>query len=328
MILPYSLGPAVRIRVPTMRAPCTKVPGMLVSSLRHLTGCATGRFSQIYLPGSHCWSETCSARLAGIRLQSASTSVAVTVGEITSRLNSPLPFAFNHLPGIDPWQRRAGTTLPVTGIKTLPGLHGTATQETTTVRQHWLSMTSIPPIICHPHLTSADKLKRRSSNLSNVLRIMIRGRGIGERRCHTTPPTRLETEAIRKTPPPTEGKFRKLWRQYGYVAVGVHLTIYASVLAGLYVLFSRSKFAHEYLNSVQGKVRDWGFYNFIRNISFGMINLDHGSIDPKAGAFASAWVAAKFTEPLRLILTLALTPRVARALGRAPPKVRRKRGAM
>ena len=39
---------------------------------------------------------------------------------------------------------------------------------------------------------------------------------------------------------------------------------------------------------------------------------------PTVGAFAVAWVAAKFTEPIRLVVTFFLVPRIARRLGRAP----------
>lgn len=41
-------------------------------------------------------------------------------------------------------------------------------------------------------------------------------------------------------------------------------------------------------------------------------------VNSKTGTFLLAWVATKFTEPLRLALTLAITPRIARFVGRAP----------
>jgi hypothetical protein len=40
-----------------------------------------------------------------------------------------------------------------------------------------------------------------------------------------------------------------------------------------------------------------------------LIDLDN--LNPKASNFAVAWILAKFTEPLRLPVTLWLTPRVA-----------------
>lgn len=42
---------------------------------------------------------------------------------------------------------------------------------------------------------------------------------------------------------------------------------------------------------------------------------------PNVGAFAVAWVAAKFTEPIRLVATFFIVPRIARYLGRAPAKI-------
>jgi hypothetical protein len=48
---------------------------------------------------------------------------------------------------------------------------------------------------------------------------------------------------------------------------------------------------------------------------------DQYEIHPSSGALAVAWVTAKFTEPFRLVLTIYLIPKIARRLGRAPPKV-------
>lgn len=45
-------------------------------------------------------------------------------------------------------------------------------------------------------------------------------------------------------------------------------------------------------------------------------------VNAKTGTFLIAWVATKFTEPLRLALTLAITPRIARLVGRAPKLIK------
>lgn len=39
-----------------------------------------------------------------------------------------------------------------------------------------------------------------------------------------------------------------------------------------------------------------------------------------AGTFALAWIMTKFTEPVRLGVSVAVVPSVARAVGRVPPK--------
>lgn len=48
---------------------------------------------------------------------------------------------------------------------------------------------------------------------------------------------------------------------------------------------------------------------------FGAMAEDH-----RARSFVLAWATCKVLEPLRLIASIAVTPRVARALGRAPSK--------
>ena len=46
----------------------------------------------------------------------------------------------------------------------------------------------------------------------------------------------------------------------------------------------------------------------------------HRATSPNAGKFMFAWLLTKFTEPVRAVATAAVTPTVARALGRAPAK--------
>jgi hypothetical protein len=50
-------------------------------------------------------------------------------------------------------------------------------------------------------------------------------------------------------------------------------------------------------------------------------HMDLQRVNSKTGSFVIAWVATKFTEPLRLAITLAITPRIARLVGRAPKKI-------
>lgn len=49
------------------------------------------------------------------------------------------------------------------------------------------------------------------------------------------------------------------------------------------------------------------------------LELEH--VNSRTGSFLLAWIATKFTEPLRLAVTLAITPRIARFLGRAPKRM-------
>ena len=51
-------------------------------------------------------------------------------------------------------------------------------------------------------------------------------------------------------------------------------------------------------------------------------------VNAKTGSFLLAWIATKFTEPVRLALTIAMTPRIARFLGRAPKLPPKKPGKL
>lgn len=42
--------------------------------------------------------------------------------------------------------------------------------------------------------------------------------------------------------------------------------------------------------------------------------------NPSVANFALAWIMTKFTEPVRAVATLAVVPRIARALGRGLPR--------
>ena len=80
----------------------------------------------------------------------------------------------------------------------------------------------------------------------------------------------------------TREKLKVLLEEYGRVAIGTYLVIWLSVLGGFAIAIA-SGFRTE---STQGG----------------------------AGVLLGAWVATKLTQPLRIGVTLALTPIVAAAL--------------
>ena len=49
-----------------------------------------------------------------------------------------------------------------------------------------------------------------------------------------------------------------------------------------------------------------------------ILHFDPSELNPKTGQFGVAWVLTKLTEPLRLLVAVAITPRIARLLGRVP----------
>ena len=102
-----------------------------------------------------------------------------------------------------------------------------------------------------------------------------------------------------------------VWERYGWTAVGTHFGVYFATLAGLTsavdqgLLGADADERREAVDKVAGaleRVAPARAVDFVKE-------------SPAAGAFAVAWVAAKFTEPVRLVVTLFLVPRVAAVRG-------------
>lgn len=106
---------------------------------------------------------------------------------------------------------------------------------------------------------------------------------------------------------PKPNAFKRLWRQYGLVGVGTYLGVYVVTLGGLYAVVKTGELVPENVMELAQRL-DW----FVR--------FDSGLLNKKTGDFALAWIATKFTEPLRLALTIAITPSVARLVGRHFPR--------
>ena len=85
-------------------------------------------------------------------------------------------------------------------------------------------------------------------------------------------------------------RFRDLILEYGIIALVVHYVIFAIAIGGFYLAI-RSGWQP---TSTAGSVGTWG----------------------------AAYIAAKITQPLRIVATLALTPLVARVYERLTGKVR------
>lgn len=79
-------------------------------------------------------------------------------------------------------------------------------------------------------------------------------------------------------------RMKGMLAEYGGVALGVYLVLFAAVLAGFAVAIS----AGVEVESAAGSV----------------------------GTLAAAWLATKVTQPLRILATLAITPLAARVLRR------------
>lgn len=126
--------------------------------------------------------------------------------------------------------------------------------------------------------------------------------------------------ASKVSPPgaePEKMTFSLLWKRYGAITIVTHFSVYFLTVAGLYVGVNNGLLGNdpverkEAVESVANKLEP-----YIPEKATNMIRES-----PSVGAFAVAWLSAKFTEPIRLVVTIFLVPRIARHLGRAPPKL-------
>merc|ERR1712194_170188 len=117
------------------------------------------------------------------------------------------------------------------------------------------------------------------------------------------------------------GVFRSTLRKYGFVFVSTYATVYVVTLSGLYVgLASGGITAGDISDASDGVNALDKLLMLLDLITFPVEYIEMIKSNPKAGNFALAWLTTKLTEPLRLAFSAAVTPAIARKLGRAPPK--------
>lgn len=102
-----------------------------------------------------------------------------------------------------------------------------------------------------------------------------------------------------------QSRLKQLWHKYGYVAIVTYFGLYFGTLFLIYLAF-HFKLTGNF--DPQAIVRWLG------------LEAHFAKFDSKAGEFAMAWLTTKLTEPVRIALTAFLTPKIARLVGRAPPK--------
>jgi len=93
-----------------------------------------------------------------------------------------------------------------------------------------------------------------------------------------------------------------LWRLYGWVGIGTYISIYALSLASLFLVVKNGAI------SGQDALRLVSFLHLSDRVDVEKLN----SVDSWWGQFLVAWVLTKVVEPLRALLTLAITPFIAR----------------
>ncbi|CAH0475089.1 unnamed protein product [Peronospora belbahrii] len=123
-------------------------------------------------------------------------------------------------------------------------------------------------------------------------------------------------------------RLKDQWRKYGVVAIGTYLTMYGAVLGSIYLAIDRGWIhTSKTTNLKDHEKEEDDRFDFVTTTNrFVKLAEDLGiaqyleieRVNAKTGSFLLAWIATKFTEPVRLALTIAVTPRIARFLGRAP----------
>lgn len=117
--------------------------------------------------------------------------------------------------------------------------------------------------------------------------------------------------------------FKDLWKKYGTVAITTYLSVYISTLTGVFLaldydIFGASTFGMDPVESIN-KVAD-----IVEGFTGSTAFPGYVKENPRVGTFAVAWIMTKFTEPARLFFTIGIVPSIARTLGYAPPKAKKK----
>ncbi|CEG44421.1 Predicted membrane protein [Plasmopara halstedii] len=121
------------------------------------------------------------------------------------------------------------------------------------------------------------------------------------------------------------GRLKDLWHKYGVVAIGTYMTLYGAVLGSIYLAIDQGWLRTHKSNDCDEERQSDDSFNLVTTTNkfvklaeeMGIAQyLEVERVNSKTGTFLLAWVATKFTEPVRLGLTIAMTPRIARFLGR------------
>jgi hypothetical protein len=116
-------------------------------------------------------------------------------------------------------------------------------------------------------------------------------------------------------------------RQYGPVFLGVYISVYFATLGALFLgvesgimdpagLFEMLGHSDDATGETKNTVKL--VIEFLEHYEFTAKYIPLVERRPEVANFAVAWIAVKFTEPLRLAVSLAITPRIARYFGIKP----------
>lgn len=105
-------------------------------------------------------------------------------------------------------------------------------------------------------------------------------------------------------------KIKDLFKKYGRVGLGVHLAIYAATISGCYIAAERNHKLEEFLVR-HGLLSNQELKDDANPESRGWFT---GTLTSSGSSLALAFICTKALLPIRVPLTLAITPPIARVL--------------
>lgn len=131
----------------------------------------------------------------------------------------------------------------------------------------------------------------------------------------SSPSTAVAASTSGSLPQETGGSwFLHLVRRYGYVGTGTYLGVWVSTFGGWFGALQAELVApKDALQRVRELADSAGFGLGASVLEAADTALS--GVGPTTGNLAVAWVLAKACKPLRVLATVAITPRVARRLG-------------
>ncbi|CAM9621990.1 unnamed protein product [Heterosigma akashiwo] len=118
---------------------------------------------------------------------------------------------------------------------------------------------------------------------------------------------------------------KAMWKQYGVVATATWFGTYFITLGSFYAGFSSGlldskSWVGESSDKENNESNSFKFLDWFERFETLKPLVQQVKQSPRVQTFLLAWVATKFTEPVRMVIVVGVTPRIARALGYAAIK--------
>merc|ERR1712157_97371 len=112
-------------------------------------------------------------------------------------------------------------------------------------------------------------------------------------------------------------KAKVLTSKYGWYFVGTYLTVYIATLSSLYFCIDAGWIDPNMISSSEDEATLASYLaDYLQSFEFTKRYVTYIQNSPKSVNLGLAWIATKFTEPIRLGAAIYLTPKVARTLGK------------